>query len=90
MFDWPQSYLDPLGRNNITKECELCSENLSLLHLGIQLLASKNPKHLSQMLLVISLFSTINQNIIKVHDHKMTTERFKHLVYYPHEGTRGI
>jgi len=52
-----------------------------LLYLGIHLLASKHLKHLTQVLLVISLIPAINQNVIKVQNHKMPNERFKHLIY---------
>jgi len=38
------------------------------------------------MLQMLGLAKTVDKDFIKVDNHKLTQERFKHLVHYPHES----
>jgi len=61
-----------------------------VLYLGIKFLPSQNLKNLSQMLLVDSLISAADHNIINVNHNKVTNEGFKDLIHQSHDSTRGL
>ena len=42
------------------------------------------------MVLVLLFTLTIDQNVIKIENHKPTNVRPKHLVHKPHESARGV
>src|SRR4051812_38934473 len=95
---WPLSdcshllliYSNPICSNYKPKKYDAVSQEGTFLEVDIQLVLLWNFQHLLQMLKMIALLLTIDQDIVKIDDDKFSSERSQHLSHQPHEGTRCV
>ena len=60
-----------MGGNYITQNSHLMCQKGALLKVAKELLPFKNPHDLGEVVLVLSLILTIDQNVVKIDHHKM-------------------
>ena len=83
-------HTDAIGSNNITQKGHLMCVKGALFKVAKEFLLFKNSHDLGEVVLVLFLILTIDQNVVKIDHHKMTNGKPKHLVHEPHKSTRGV
>lgn len=80
----------PCRRDNEPQKNYAIGEKGTFLDISIQVSLAKGRANLFEVVTVLLLSFTIDEDIIKVDNEKFTHERPKSLCHYPHEGTRRI
>lgn len=77
-------------RDHEPKTLHGCGEEETLLPINVQALRLKRFEYLAKVPKVDSPSRTVNNNIVKVNDHKFFHEWFQYLVHESHKGAGRV
>src|SRR3954465_592235 len=80
-------YSNPIRSNYKPQKYDAIGHEGTFLEIDIQLVFLQYLQHPPQMVKIVALLLTIDQDIIKVDHDKFTSKRVQHLSHQPHEGT---
>jgi hypothetical protein len=83
-------HLNTLCSYNIFKKQNFLHAKGTFLKINIQFFTTQYIKHITLMIKMFIQVLVINQNIIKIDNHKFTYKCTQHMIHYPHKWIRCI